>query len=103
ARPAPAQTGPGQRGRERLGGPSGEAQGMCTCRQGEVLGVDAEGIEADGLEDLTPSHALVAAVRVGARVLEHVPDVQALGRGIGKLDQVVEDGLGIYGVEVGTV
>ncbi len=66
--------------------------------EGEVLGVDAEGVEADGLEHRPAPHPLVAAVGVRPGVLEHVADVQALGGGIGELDQVVEEVLGLYRV-----
>ena len=58
--------------------------------QGEVLRVDPESVEADGLEDRLPAPALVAAVGVGTGVLENVANMQTLGRGVGELDQVVE-------------
>lgn len=38
---------------------------MLTHPEGEVLGVNAEGVEADRLEQGPASHALVAAVGVG--------------------------------------
>ena len=58
--------------------------------QREVLGVDAEGVESHRLEQRPAPHPLVAAVDVGPAVRVGVPDVQALGGGVGELDQVVE-------------
>jgi hypothetical protein len=55
-----------------------------------VLGVDPEGVEADRLEDVAPAHPHVATIGVGAGVRVCVPDVEALGRGIRELDEVVE-------------
>ena len=69
--------------------------------EGEVLGVDAEGIEAHRLEDLVAPQPLEAAVDVGAGEGEEVADVQPLGRGVGEHHQVVERPLGL--VEVGLV
>ena len=45
-------------------------------------------------------HPLVAAVGIGPRVLEHVADVQARGRRLRELDQVVKHVAGRDGVEV---
>ncbi len=59
---------------------------------GIVLGVDAEGVEAHGLEHPPAPHAHVASVGVGPRVGAHVTDVQAVGRGVRELHEVVEGG-----------
>ena len=52
--------------------------------QGEVLGVDPEGIEADRLEDLLPGEALEAPVHVRAREGKDVAHMEPLGGGVGE-------------------
>ena len=69
--------------------------------EGKILGVDAEGIEADRLEDLVPLHPLEATEDIGAGEGEEIADVQPLGGGVGEHHQVVERPLGP--VEVGLV
>ncbi len=57
--------------------------------QGEVLRVDAESVEADGLEDVVPLQPLETAVDVRAREGVHVPHVQPFARRVGVHHQVV--------------
>ncbi len=68
--------------------------------QGEVLGVNPEGVEADRLEDVPPLHPLEAAEDVGAGEGEEVADVQPLGGGIGEHHQVVERPSGVVEVDL---
>jgi hypothetical protein len=44
----------------------------------KVLGMNAEGVETDGLKHPEAAHLLVAAVGVGSGVLEDMADVEAL-------------------------
>jgi hypothetical protein len=62
--------------------------------EGEVLGVDPEGVEADRLEDVEALEALEAAEDVGAREGVDVPHVQPFGRRVGEHHQVVEGARG---------
>ncbi len=57
--------------------------------QGEVFRVDAESVEADGLEDVVPLQPLETAVDVRAREGVHVPHVQPFRRRVGVHHQVV--------------
>src|SRR5690606_1016322 len=57
---------------------------------GVVLRVNTERVEADRLEDVEALHPLEAAVDVGARESEQVPDVKPLGGGVREHHQVVE-------------
>src|SRR5205807_677400 len=59
-------------------------------RERVVLRVDAERVEPDRLEHVVPLQPLEPPVDVGAGEREHVPHVQALGRGIGEHHEVVE-------------
>ena len=56
--------------------------------QGEVLRVDAERVEAQGLEDVGAAQPPVAALNIGAHERKDVPDVQPFGRRIRKHHQV---------------
>ncbi len=61
---------------------------------GEVLGMDPEGVEADRLEHLVALHPLEPAEDIGAREREEIPHVQPFGRRIGEHHQIVEGPLG---------
>jgi len=52
--------------------------------------VNAERVEAHGLEDVVADHALIPAVGICAAVRVEMADVQAFTGWIGKLHQVVE-------------
>ncbi|MGX1093623.1 hypothetical protein RKD47_004304 [Streptomyces albogriseolus] len=49
-----------------------------------LLGGQAEGVEAQGVQDVVPGHALEAGVDVGGDVAQRVADVQARARGVGE-------------------
>jgi hypothetical protein len=63
--------------------------------QGEVLRVDPEGVEADGLKDLVPLQPLEPAVDVGAGERVDVAHVEPLGRGVGEHHEVVVGAFGL--------
>jgi hypothetical protein len=99
-RPAPgdaqalqlAAVGGGRVGHQ-LGGVGADPEGV-------VLSVDAEGVEADGLEHHPTLLPLVSGPDVGPAVRQRVPDVQPLGGGIRELDQVVQLVVGIGACQV---
>ncbi|RPK43838.1 hypothetical protein EES40_16160 [Streptomyces sp. ADI93-02] len=49
---------------------------------GVLLGGQAEGVEAQGVQDVVPGHPLVAGVDVGGDVAQRVTDMQAGPRGV---------------------
>ena len=67
-----------------------QVHGMHAALEREVLRVDPEGVEADGLEHVVPAQALEASVHVGARERIDVAHVEPLGGGVGEHHQVVE-------------
>ncbi len=71
-----------------LGGGAGVLAGL----DGVLLGRQAEGVVADGVDHVVPGHALVAGVHVGADVAERVPDVQARAAGVREHVEHVELG-----------
>ena len=77
-----------------------EPRGVLADLHREVLAMDAERIEAHGLEDVVPTHTPVAPLDIGAREGEHVPHVQPLGRGVREHHQVEEGFLGIREVNL---
>ena len=74
---------------------------MDAALDGRVLGGQAEGIEADGEEDVVAVHAQEARARVGRRLDVPVADVQ-VARGVGVHREQVVVGLAVV-VEVGVV
>jgi hypothetical protein len=47
------------------------------------------------LEHGSTEHPLKSAVGISPGVLEHMADMEALGRGLGKLDQIAEESPGV--------
>ncbi len=82
-------------------GPAHHDRRVLADLQRVVLAVDAEGVEADGLEDVVPVQATPPPVDVEAAVGHDVADVQPLSRGVREHRQVVEGA--VSGVEVGAV
>ena len=58
--------------------------------QREVLGVDAECVEADRLEDIVPAQPAVSPVDVRSAEGEDISEMQSLSRRVGEHHQVVE-------------
>ena len=71
------------------GGLGGELHRVDVELQGEVLGVDAEGVEAHRLKDLVAAHPQEPRAGVGAAVRVDMADVEPLGGWVGELHQVV--------------
>ena len=69
--------------------------------EGVVLRVDAEGVKADGLENVLAAQPPIATVHIGASVGVDVADVQPLGGWIGEHHQVVVGVLGVAQVRIG--
>ena len=70
----------------------GDDGGMDVVLDGKVLRRQAEGIKADGVEDIIALHALLAADDVHRREGARMADMQASGGGIRELDEAVELG-----------
>jgi hypothetical protein len=87
--PVPPRPEPPELPAVALHGPSGQRGRVLADAQRVVLGVDAEGIEADRLEHLATPHAQPAPEGVGPRVGVGVADVEPLGGRVGELHQVV--------------
>ncbi len=68
----------------------GQGGGMLADLERVVLGVDAEGVEAERLEDVVPLLAAVAAVDVRTGEGVGIADVQLLRRRVGEHHQAVE-------------
>ena len=66
--------------------------GMDVVLDGKVLRRQAEGVKADGVQDIVALHALFAADDVHRRERARVADVQTRGGGVREFDQAVELG-----------
>ena len=66
--------------------------GMDVVLDGKVLRRQAEGVKADGVQDIVALHALFAADNVHRRERARVADVQTRGGGVREFDQAVELG-----------
>ena len=66
--------------------------GMDVVLDGKVLRRQAEGVKADGVQDIVALHALFAADDVHRRERARVADVEASGGGIRELNEAVELG-----------
>jgi len=62
----------------------GGGPGMLALLYRVLLGRKAEGVEAQSVQDIPPSHPVVAAVHVGADVTERMADMQPVRRRVGK-------------------
>ena len=75
--------------------------GVAADLQGVVFGMNAEGVKADGLEDVLAVQALKAPVHVGAGVGVDVADVQPFRGRVGEHHQVVVGVLGVRQLRLG--
>ena len=75
--------------------------GVAADLQGMVFGMDAEGVKADGLEDVLAVEPLEASVHVGAGVGVDVADVQPFRGRVGEHHQVVVRVLGVRQLRLG--
>src|ERR1039458_8961778 len=98
--PVDAQPDPFELASEVLDIASGQGGGMLADLERVVLRVDAEGVEAEWLEDVIPLLAAVAAVDVRPGECVGVADVQLLRRWVGEHHQAVE---GSWPAHVGAV
>jgi hypothetical protein len=70
--------------------PRDQVHGMDVDLEREVLGMDPEGVEPDGLEDGPPPQPMVAAMHIRTGEGIDVPHMEALGGGIGEHHQLIE-------------
>ena len=77
--------------------PLGDDGGMDMVLDGEVFRRQAEGVKADGVQDIVALHALFAADNVHRRERARMADVKAGGGGVREFDQAVELGLPVAG------
>ncbi len=102
-RPVDHQPGALELAAEVVDVPRDQLRRMHADLEREVLGVDAERVEAERLEDVVPLQPLESSIDVVAREREEVADVQPLGRRVREHHQRVVRARGVRDVgHVGT-